>query len=92
MVLANNINQVVSFLYSGNAKNGFISSSDKIKFKNNKRGSFLKVPQSMYTNIKQDVILLSRGEKNDYSKKFLKFLKSKEIIQLIKSFGYKVHT
>ncbi len=90
LVLANNIKQVVSFLYSGNAKNGFMSFSDKIKFKHNNKGTFLKVSQKMFNNINQDVILLSRGKNSKYSKKFLSFLKNKEIKKIIESFGYKI--
>ena len=90
LVLANNIKQVVSFLYSGNAKNGFISSSDKIKFKNNNNVKFLDVSQSMFSQINQDVILLNRGKNNEYSEKFLSFLRSGKIKKVIKSFGYKI--
>ena len=90
LVLANNIKQVVSFLFSGNAKNGFMSSSDKIKFKNNNRGKFLNVSQARFSAINQDAILLSRGKNKEYSEKFLNFLKSKEIKKIIKSFGYKI--
>ncbi len=91
IVYANNINQVVSFLYSGNVKNGFISFSDKIKLEHKKKGTFLDVPVSLYPIIKQDVILLAKGKNNEYSKKFLNFLKSKEIKNVIKSFGYGIN-
>ena len=67
-----------------------MSFSDKIKFKHNNKGTFLKVSQKMFNNINQDVILLSRGKNSKYSKKFLSFLKSKEIKKIIESFGYKI--
>ena len=90
LILANNIKQVVSFLYSGNAKYGFMSSSDKLKFRKINMGKFLNVSQKMYKNINQDVILLSRGKNSNYSERFLRFLKSEEIKKTIKSFGYKI--
>ena len=90
LIMANNISQVASFLYSGNVKNGIMSYSDKIKFRNNYNGKFLNISQTSFSNLKQDAILLSRGIKNKYSKFFLTFLKSKSIKGIIQSFGYKV--
>ena len=90
LIMANNISQVASFLYSGNVKNGIMSYSDKIKFRNNYNGKFLNISRTSFSNLKQDAILLSRGEKNKYSKKFLTFLKSKSIKRIIQSFGYEV--
>ena len=91
LVLANNINQVVSFLYSGNADSGLISFSDKIKLKKLYNGSFLDVPENFYGPLKQDAILLKRSQNSVFAKKFIFFLKSAEIKTIIKSFGYKVN-
>ena len=91
LVFANNINQVVSFLYSGNVKNGFISYSDKIKLKYNNKGMFLEVPETLYPKIKQDVIMLTKGRRNQFATIFLNFLKSSEIKEVIKSFGYGIN-
>ena len=91
LVYANNINQVVSFLYSGNIKTGLISYSDKSKLSKLKKGVFLEVSETFYPEIKQDVILLTKGKENHFSKTFLKFLRTSEIKQVIRSFGYKVN-
>ena len=91
LVYANNINQVVSFLYSGNIKTGLISYSDKSKLSKLKKGVFLEVSETFYPEIKQDVILLAKGKENHFSKIFLKFLRTSEIKQVIRSFGYKVN-
>lgn len=91
LVYANNINQVVSFLYSGNIKTGLISYSDKSKLRELKKGVFLEVSETFYPEIKQDVILLAKGKENHFSKIFLKFLRTSEIKQVIRSFGYKVN-
>ena len=91
LVYANNINQVVSFLYSGNIKTGLISYSDKSKLRELKKGVFLEVSETFYPEIKQDVILLTKGKENHFSKIFLKFLRTSEIKQVIRSFGYKVN-
>ena len=91
LVYANNINQVASFLYSGNIKTGLISYSDKSKLSKLKKGVFLEVSETFYPEIKQDVILLAKGKENHFSKIFLKFLRTSEIKQVIRSFGYKVN-
>ena len=89
IVLANNINQVASFLYSGNADGGFISFSDRKKFKSTNKGVFVDIPEKLCEGLKQDAVLLYRGKKNIYSEIFFQFLKSSEVKKTIKSFGYK---
>jgi len=91
IVYANNINQVVSFLYSGNADSGLISFSDKIKLKKLYNGSFLDVPENFYEPLRQDAILLKRSQNSTFAKRFIIYLKSSEIKSIIKSFGYKVN-
>lgn len=88
VALANNINQVVSFLYSGSADSGLIAYSDKIKLNKIYNGTFLDVPKNLYKPLKQDAILLKRSMNNAFAKKFIFFLKSKEIKMIIRSFGY----
>ena len=90
IILASNINQVSSFIYSENADLGIISNSDKFKLKKYKFGYFEEIPQNLYTQIKQDVILLKSAEKNNNAKLFYHFLKSKDSQNIIKSFGYKI--
>ncbi len=91
IVLANNINQVVSFLYSRNADSGFISFSDKKKFQTRiNKGLFLDIPEKLFTNIKQDAVLLSMGRKKKFSKIFLRFLRTTRVKSIIKEYGYKI--
>ena len=90
IILASNINQVSSFIYSGNADLGIISNSDKFKLKKYEFGYFEEIPQKLYTQIKQDVILLKNALNNNKAKSFFNFLKSKDSRNIIKAFGYKV--
>ena len=90
IVLATNINQVVTFLYSGNAGCGFISYSDIKKFKSFNKGHFLNVPEKFLSTLKQDGVLLSKSKNITFSKIFLKYLKSVEARNIIKSFGYQI--
>ena len=90
IILASNINQVSSFIYSGNADLGIISNSDKLKLKKYEFGYFKEIPQNLYSPIKQDVILLENAKNNNKAKLFFNFLKSKDAKKIIKSFGYRV--
>ena len=90
IILASNINQVSAFIYSGNADLGIISNSDKLKLKKYEFGYFKEIPQSLYTPIKQDVVLLQNAKNNNKAKLFFNFLKSKDSRNIIKAFGYKI--
>ena len=90
IILASNINQVSSFIYSGNVDLGIISNSDKLKLKKYEFGYFKEIPQNLYSPIKQDVILLENAKNNNKAKLFFNFLKSKDTKKIIKSFGYRV--
>ena len=90
IILASNINQVSSFIYSGNADLGIISNSDKLKLQKYEFGYFKEIPQNLYSPIKQDAILLENAKNNNKAKLFFNFLKSKNTKNIIKSFGYRV--
>ena len=90
IILASNINQVSSFIYSGNADLGIISNSDKLKLKKYEFGYFKEIPQNLYSSIKQNVILLENAKNNNKAKLFFNFLKSKDIKRIIRSFGYRI--
>ena len=90
IILASNINQVSSFIYSGNVDLGLISNSDKLKLKKYELGYFKEIPQNLHTQIKQDAILLKSAKKNQKAKLFFNFLKSNDTKKIIQSFGYRI--
>ena len=49
-------------------------------------GSFWKVPQALYTPIKQQVVLLKDSET---ARAFLSFMRSDEALKIIHDYGYK---
>ena len=89
-ILASNINQVSSFIYSGNVDLGIISNSDKLKLKKFELGYFKEIPQNLYTQIKQDAVLLENAKRNHKAKLFFSFLKSNDAKKIIRSFGYRI--
>jgi molybdate transport system substrate-binding protein len=46
------------------------------------------VPQNLYVPIRQDAVLLKKGENDEASKAFLQFLRGPEARAIIEKFGY----
>ncbi len=85
IVMGNTIAQAFQFVETGNAEIGFVSLS---QITDNKAGSRWMVPQSLYTPIRQDAILLKNGETDEASKEFMSFLKGPEARAIIEKYGY----
>jgi molybdate transport system substrate-binding protein len=88
-VLGDNISQTLQFISTGNAELGFIALSQVIG-KDGKigEGSGWIVPDNLHNPIKQDAILLKKGEANPAAPALLEFLKSPEALAIIKKYGY----
>ncbi|WP_412973174.1 molybdate ABC transporter substrate-binding protein [Glaciecola sp. MF2-115] len=84
-VLGESISQTYQFVATGNADIGFISYSQLPE-----SGSFWEIPNNLYAPIKQDVILLNKGENNPAAIAFFAFLKSNEAKNIIQSHHYNV--
>lgn len=85
MVRGENIGQTFQFVKSGNAQLGFIAYS-QVKLPGRPvEGSFWEVPQSLYTPIEQQAVLLNDGEA---ARALLSFVKSDASLQIIRGFGY----
>jgi len=87
MVRGENIGQTFQFVKSSNAKLGFIAFSQVKRPNQAIEGSFWEVPQSLYTPIKQQAVLL---KENDTARAFLSFIKEDESLRIIRSFGYEI--
>lgn len=82
-----NISQAFQFVQTGNAEIGFVALSQVI---NDKEGSRWMVPQSLYTPITQDAVLLKKGESDEAAKAFFEFLKGPESRAIIEKYGYEL--
>ena len=88
IVMGENIGQTFSMVESGAAQMGFIATSAIEVPGSTPKGSRYNVPQSMFTPIKQDAILLKAGEGNEAAIAFLDYLKGDKAKTIIASFGY----
>lgn len=88
-VLGENISQTQQFISTGNAELGFIALSQVIgKDSKIAEGSGWVVPDTLHSPIRQDAILLKKGEPNPAASALLKFMKSAEVLEIIRSYGY----
>lgn len=85
MVRGENIGQTFQFVKSGNAELGFIAYSQIKKPDQPISGSVWIPPESLYSPINQQVVLLS---KNIIAHQFLVFIKSAEAKKIIQAYGY----
>ncbi|MET0676412.1 MAG: molybdate ABC transporter substrate-binding protein [Bradyrhizobium sp.] len=87
IVMGNTIGQAFQFVDSGNAEIGFVALSQLMP---NAGGSRWMVPQNLYSEIRQDAVLLKAAEGNEAATAFLTFLKGPEARAVIEKFGYEL--
>jgi len=89
IVTAESIAQAYQFVATGNAELGFVALSQVAAPGKPAEGSFWRVPQSLYGEIRQDAVLLKAGEKNAAAKALLDYLKGAPARAVIASYGYR---
>ncbi len=85
IVHGNSIAQAFQFVDTKNAEVGFVALS---QLKGVTDGTRWVVPQNLYAPIRQDAVLLKKGENDEASKAFGEFLKGPEARAVIEKFGY----
>ncbi len=85
LVRGENIAQTFQFVSSGNAKLGFVAYSQIKSLDLSISGSFWEVPQSIYSPIEQQAVLLRDSV---LAREFLSFVKSTESLSIIYESGY----
>jgi|SRR5215475_14339106 len=85
IVMGNTISQAFQFVDTGNAEIGFVALS---QLAGNAGGSRWMVPQNLYSEIRQDAVLLKSGTANEAATAFLTFLRGPEARAVIEKFGY----
>ncbi|MFK5893956.1 MAG: molybdate ABC transporter substrate-binding protein [Pseudomonadota bacterium] len=85
MVRGENIGQTFNFVKSGNVDLGFVAYSQVKRPNQPITGSFWQVPETLYSPIEQQVILL---KDNKTARALLSFVKSKRSLEIIRGFGY----
>lgn len=84
-VQGKNIAQAYQFVATGNAELGFVALA---QVTGNSSGSRWDVPENLYAPIRQDAVLLIKGQENAAAIAFLDFLKRPDARAIIAKYGY----
>ena len=84
-VRGENIGQAFQFVNSGNAELGFVAYSQIKQPAQAIVGSYWEVPQSLYTPIEQQAVLL---KDNKATRDFISYVRSKPALEIIQNYGY----
>jgi len=90
IVQGENVAQTATFVATGNAELGFVALSQVVAPGHAAGGSSWVVPASLYSAIRQDGVLLTRGASNPAARALLDYLKSAKIKELLRDYGYGV--
>src|SRR5271157_5530406 len=85
IVQGNSIAQAFQFVDTKNAEVGFVALSQLYGVT---EGTRWLAPQDLYAPLRQDAVLLKKGENDEVAKAFLEFLKGPEARAIIERFGY----
>lgn len=84
-VQGTNIAQTYQFIETGNAELGFVAAAQLV---GRASGSVWPVPELLHDPIRQDVVLLKKGETNEAARAFHAFLRGPEAARVIEAYGY----
>jgi molybdate transport system substrate-binding protein len=85
IVMGSTISQAFEFVNTGNADLGFVALS---QLTGDVGGSRWMVPQNLYSEIRQDAVLMKSGAGNEAATAFMTFLKGPEARTVIEKYGY----
>jgi molybdate transport system substrate-binding protein len=90
LVQGESIGQTFTFAATGNADVGFVALSQVLEGGRLKSGSVWVIPQNLYDPIRQDAVVLKHGAGNEAAQALMQLLKSPNIKDLIRSYGYEL--
>jgi molybdate transport system substrate-binding protein len=88
-VIGENISQAYQFVVTGNAPLGFVALSQVYADDRLQSGSAWIVPDALYQPIRQEAILLNKGESNAAAIALMQFLRSDKARAVIRDYGYR---
>jgi molybdate transport system substrate-binding protein len=88
IVQGDSIGQAFEFVATGNAELGFVALSQVAPPGKTVTGSWWVVPQSLYTPIRQDAVLLKDAANHAAARAFMDYLRTDRAKAVIRSYGY----
>jgi len=90
LVTGQSIAKALHFIATGNAELGFVALSQVYQNGQLSSGSAWIVPAELHSPIRQDALILKRGEHNPAAVAFTAYLKGEKAAAIIKSYGYQL--
>lgn len=88
LVEGQSITQAHQFVATGNAELGFVALSQVFKDGQLSSGSAWRVPAELHTPIRQDALMLKKGEHNPAAAALITYLKGAKATAIIQAYGY----
>lgn len=88
LVVGESIAQAYQFVHSGNAQLGFVALAQVAQDGAIASGSAWRVPAELHAPIRQDAVLLARGQANPAARALLEYLQGPAARAVIRSYGY----
>jgi len=88
LVLGENVSQAAQFAESGNAQAGFVALAHALSPNVKGTGRFWVVPADYYPPLEQGVAVISRSKHKKEAAEFLEYLKSKEVSEVLRKYGF----
>ena len=89
-VLGENISQTATFVVSGSADIGIVALSLALAPALKDKGRYAEIPDEDYPPIEQAAVILKSSQQKETARAFLVFVKSPEIVNLLKTYGFSV--
>lgn len=89
-VLGENISQTATFVVSGSADIGIVALSLALAPALKDKGRYAEIPSEDYPPIEQAAVILKSSQQKETARAFLVFVKSSEILNLLKTYGFAV--
>jgi molybdate transport system substrate-binding protein len=90
LVLGENVSQAAQFVESGNAQAGFVALAHAVAPGMQGKGKYWEVPAGSYPQLAQGVVVLSHSQHKKEAAELIQYIKSKEVVDLLKNYGFRV--
>jgi molybdate transport system substrate-binding protein len=87
-VLGENISQTASFVVSGSAEAGIVALSLALSPNMKDKGRYAEIPTADYPPIEQACVILKSSKQKDVAKAFLNFVKTPDVSELFRNYGF----
>jgi molybdate transport system substrate-binding protein len=90
LVLGENISQTASFVVSGSADVGIVALSLALSPNMKDKGRYAEIPGDEYQPIEQACVIISSSVNKETARRFLAFVKTAAIADVLRSYGFEV--